>query len=210
MYTRAASQYARVPACSITDFWRRWHISLSSWFRDYIYIPLGGNRRGTARWIRNILAVWALTGLWHGASWNFVLWGLYYASFLLLEKFLLHRVSEKLPRVINWLFTFIVVMVGWVIFELTDLSVLLQVLKQMFCYGPTEWLDLISQNSDILLAVLYIPVGMLLSFPVARKLFSTEDGPAVPVQNIICLVLFVLCVIYLISSVYNPFIYFRF
>ena len=99
---------------SATEFWRRWHISLSTWFRDYIYIPLGGNRVDRARWVRNILIVWILTGFWHGAQWNFILWGLYYAAFLLLEKLFLAKLLARLPVVVRWLYAFFVVDLGWV------------------------------------------------------------------------------------------------
>ena len=101
---------------SVTEFWRRWHISLSTWFRDYVYIPLGGNRVNKFKWIRNIILVWLLTGLWHGAAWNFIIWGIYYGLLLLFEKLFLNKLLNKLPSIINWLYTFIIVMIGWMIF----------------------------------------------------------------------------------------------
>lgn len=104
---------------SITEFWRRWHISLSSWFRDYIYIPLGGNRTKKTRWMLNIVIVWGLTGLWHGAEWNFVIWGLYYAVLLLLEKLLLADILKKLPKILSWMYAMFFVIIGWVIFNST-------------------------------------------------------------------------------------------
>ncbi|MEI3251446.1 MAG: MBOAT family O-acyltransferase [Candidatus Gastranaerophilaceae bacterium] len=102
---------------SVTEFWRRWHISLSTWFRDYVYIPLGGNRVNKFKWIRNIILVWLLTGLWHGAAWNFIIWGIYYGLLLLFEKLFLNKLLNKLPSIINWLYTFIIVMIGWMIFN---------------------------------------------------------------------------------------------
>ena len=120
-------------ALSITDFWRRWHISLSTWFRDYVYIPLGGNRVKKSRWIRNILVVWALTGFWHGAQWNFLFWGLYYGLLLLAEKLFLGRLLERLPKAVRWLYTAFFVLIGWVLFNLTDFPSLCHALKLMFC-----------------------------------------------------------------------------
>lgn len=99
---------------SVTEFWRRWHISLSTWFKEYLYIPLGGNRKGKFRQVINLLIVWSLTGLWHGAAWNFVAWGLYYGILLILEKFVLNKLRAKLPKAVNWLTTFIIVIIGWV------------------------------------------------------------------------------------------------
>ena len=105
---------------SVTEFWRRWHISLSTWFRDYVYIPLGGNRVSRGKWVRNILVVWGLTGLWHGADWNFLLWGLYYGVLLLIEKLWLGKYLERLPKALRWLLCMVIVCIGWVMFNLTD------------------------------------------------------------------------------------------
>ena len=121
-------------AKSITDFWRRWHISLSSWFRDYIYIPLGGNRVSKLKWIRNICVVWLLTGLWHGASWNFVLWGAYFAIILLIEKIFLLKFIEKSPKIIQWLYAIFLIMLGWVIFRCESMELMKNVLSKMFVY----------------------------------------------------------------------------
>ena len=117
---------------SITEFWRRWHITLSSWFRDYIYIPLGGNRKGLPKQIRNILIVWALTGAWHGASWNFVLWGLYFGVILIIEKLFMLKVLEKLPNFFRHLYTMFLVLISWVIFAFEDLSQMGTYLSTMF------------------------------------------------------------------------------
>ena len=110
---------------SITDFWRRWHMSLSSFFRDYVYIPLGGNRVNKFKWIRNIIIVWALTGLWHGASWNFIIWGLYFAVILLLEKLLLQKLLNKIPKIFRWLYSFILINIGWIIFRADNMNLLI-------------------------------------------------------------------------------------
>ena len=131
---------------SVTEFWRRWHISLSTWFRDYVYIPLGGNRVNKFKWIRNIILVWLLTGLWHGAAWNFIIWGIYYGLLLLFEKLFLNKLLNKLPSIINWLYTFIIVMIGWMIFRSNSLNELLLFIKTMFVYKQTDWLTILADN----------------------------------------------------------------
>ena len=195
---------------SITEFWRRWHISLSSWFRDYVYIPLGGNRGGKAKWLRNIMVVWMLTGIWHGAEWNFVLWGLYYGVLLIAEKLWLGRYIEKLPKVLSWLYTFIIVNVGWVIFNLTDFSQMALALRMMFTPHATQWLEMFASEISITRAYLFIPLGLICSLPL-RKLFKpakTAFGELL-YSGTLALILGI-CVMYTVSSGYNPFIYFRF
>jgi len=197
-------------ARSITDFWRRWHISLSTWFRDYIYIPLGGNRVKQSRWIVNLLIVWGLTGFWHGAQWNFIFWGLYYGVLLLAEKLFLHKLLDKLPKVVQWLYTMFIVIVGWVLFNLTDPAALFGALRQMFTLQPTNWLAVFAADTDILFALLWIPLGLLLMFPLGAKL-PKKDTLAAEVFSMFCYgVLLVLCIVFIVSSSYNPFIYFRF
>ena len=190
-------------ALSITDFWRRWHISLSTWFRDYIYIPLGGSRVSRGRHIRNILIVWGLTGFWHGASWNFLLWGLYYGLLLLLEKFLLQRHLEKLPRFCCWLYTMVLVLIGWVLFNRTDFAQLALTLKTMFTAVPTDWIGAVAANSQLLLGLVYLPLGVLACLPWKLQLPRW-------LRYSLCLGLLGVCVILILSSSYNPFIYFRF
>lgn len=196
-------------ARSVTEFWRRWHISLSQWFRDYIYIPLGGNRVSKPRWILNILLVWGLTGLWHGSNWNFVLWGLYFALLLVIEKLFLGRLLEKLPGIVGWVYTFIIVNVSWVIFNLVDFPQMLNALRMMFVYSPTYIDAAISENSSIITALFYLPIAFLVSFPIVPWLKKLLNPPEF-VQNIFYLALFLLCLVYVISSTFNPFIYFRF
>ena len=197
-------------ARSITDFWRRWHISLSTWFRDYIYIPLGGNRVKQSRWIINLLIVWGLTGFWHGAQWNFIFWGLYYGALLLLEKLFLQKVLDKLPAVLRWLYTMFIVVIGWVLFNLTDPTVLFGALRQMFTLQPTNWLAVFAANTDILFALLWMPLGLLFMFPLSAKL-PKKDTLVAEVFSMFCYgVLLVLCIVFIVSSSYNPFIYFRF
>lgn len=195
---------------SVTEFWRRWHISLSSWFRDYVYIPLGGNRVSKPRWLFNIMVVWMLTGFWHGAEWNFLLWGLYYGLLLILEKLVLPPLLERLPKFLSWLYTFFIVNVGWVIFNITDFARLRSVLAVMFSFRPTAWLDMFSANVTVSWALLYIPLGLVCCLPWRAP---RREPRGVLGELFSCGVYFALlavCVMYLISSTYNPFIYFRF
>ena len=195
---------------SATEFWRRWHISLSSWFRDYIYIPLGGSRVGKSKWVRNILVVWGLTGFWHGAEWNFILWGLYYAALLMIEKFFLGRLLEKLPSFFRWLYAFFVVNLGWVLFNRTDFTDLSHALHTMFVWQQTSLAQVISADSDILLALVFLPLAFLFSFPVAKKLPKPKGLAGAVVEDVVYGALFLLSILSIVSSVYNPFIYFRF
>lgn len=201
-------------ALSITDFWRRWHISLSTWFRDYVYIPLGGNRVGRWRQARNLLIVWGLTGLWHGAQWNFLLWGIYYGLLLLLEKLVPEKFLERLPRVLRWCCTFFLVLLGWVLFEFTELPQLFRALQVMFSFRATQWMQVLTRSSSLLWALFYLPLGLLFLFPAAKKWtqrFPWKDTPAFSLaRDLGYLALFGLSVMYIISSTYNPFIYFRF
>ena len=195
---------------SATEFWRRWHISLSSWFRDYIYIPLGGSRVSKAKWVRNILVVWGLTGFWHGAEWNFIFWGLYYAALLVLEKFFLGRLLEKLPVVVQWLYAFLVVNLGWVLFNLVDFATLTQALHTMFVWQSTDLTQVLAADSDILFGLLYLPLCFLFSFPIFQKIPKKETPLWVLAEDVLYGLLFLLCILFIVSSVYNPFIYFRF
>ena len=197
-------------AQSVTGFWRRWHISLSSWFRDYVYIPLGGSRVSRGRWVLNILVVWGLTGFWHGASWNFLLWGLYYAALLVLEKLALGRLLDRLPAAVRWLYTFLTVVVGWVIFNLTDFTQMAAALASMFTYRPTDWLGAVAENSEILRAVYCLPLGFVCMLPIAKWVKLPDNAGVRAASNLVCLGLAAACVIAIISSAYNPFIYFRF
>ena len=197
-------------ATSVTDFWRRWHISLSSWFRDYIYIPLGGNRVSKPRRIFNILVVWGLTGFWHGAQWNFLRWGLYYAVLLLLEKLLLHRLLEKLPRFFGWLYTFVAVLVGWVFFNQTDLAVAAASLGQMFAFRFPPFSEAILANSTVLNAFLYLPLGLICCLPWVKKWRLKSTPTTDLLLNVVSVVLLVVSLLFISGSTYNPFIYFRF
>ncbi len=183
-------------SASITEFWRRWHISLSTWFKEYVYIPLGGNRKGLARQIFNILVVWLLTGLWHGASWNFVLWGGYYAALLILEKCWLLKAGEKLPLVLRRMLTMVLVMLGWALFYFENLGALGAFLGQLFTAVPSAGI------------AFYLPVtalGCLCATPALKRVKLPDT-----VRWGLCVVLLLLCVASLARQSYNPFIYFRF
>lgn len=196
---------------SITDFWRRWHISLSSWFRDYVYIPLGGNRVPKGRWILNILIVWALTGLWHGAQWNFVLWGLYYAFFLLLEKLFLGKYLQKIPSFFQWAYAMFFTLIGWVLFNLTDFSAMLHALKTMFVYTSTDWGAVLGADISVFSALFFLPISILSCFPIAHKWKMKDDTIAkASFVNLAYVALLAFRILYIVSSSFNPFIYFRF
>jgi alginate O-acetyltransferase complex protein AlgI len=195
---------------SITEFWRRWHISLSSWFRDYIYIPLGGNRVKKARWLFNICVVWALTGFWHGAQWNFLLWGVYYAAILIVEKLFLQKLLNKLPSVLSWLYAMVLVLIGWVIFNTTDISQLFSALGHMFSFQNTSLTTAVIADVTILNAFIYIPAGLVCMLPWEKKIHIKETAVTELLKNVVCLGLLAACVVFILSSYYNPFIYFRF
>ncbi|MDO5424720.1 MAG: MBOAT family protein [Eubacteriales bacterium] len=203
-------------AKSITEFWRRWHISLSSWFREYIYIPLGGNRRGAARQIRNILVVWLLTGIWHGASWNYVLWGVYYGILLILEKFVFKNALKKLPGVLRNVYTMVLVILGWVIFKCEDLSYCLSYLRAMFGgFGQQligeESLYLLG-NYGVLLVILLFACTMIPKKIAGRVMGRL--GEASWIGTLLKAVwyagIFIISLAYLVDATYNPFLYFRF
>ncbi len=203
-------------AISVQDFWRRWHISLSTFFRDYVYIPLGGSRQSTLIYVRNMIVVWFLTGLWHGASWNFILWGLYYLVFLLLEKFV---IRQRIPNGWNVFYTLSVVFVGWILFRYQDLTMLKDVFAGMFGLASNGWFSysvLTSFLSNLFLIGAAVIGCTNLSVWVERilaraaltnrfcfVLYSWE-------QMLLPVVLLILSILALIGDVYNPFLYFQF
>ncbi len=188
---------------SITEFWRRWHMTLGSFFREYVYIPLGGNRNGKARQYLNLLIVWALTGFWHGAEWNFILWGLYFFVFLVLEKAFLLKFLEK-HKIFSHIYLIFLILVGWAIFQITDMAQLGLFLQRMFAFDfSLDWLYYLRNYAVILL------IGILFSTPLPEKLYKRlEHLRLVPV--LVCGVILVVCVAYLVDASYNPFLYFRF
>ena len=200
-------------AKSITDFWRRWHISLSSWFRDYVYIPLGGSRVKKIINIRNILIVWMLTGLWHGASWNFVLWGAYYGVLLILEKFVLKKYIDKLPGFLKHLYTIILILIGWLIFAFEDMTLLINYFKTMIGLNG-KFIDstfiYYFTNHFIILVI-----ATIFSMPVMKMIEKFLKNKKYPwfkfsITMIIYVILLIITIAYLVSDTYNPFLYFRF
>ena len=195
---------------SITEFWRRWHMTLGAWFREYLYIPLGGNRKGVVRQIFNLFIVWFLTGLWHGAGWNFILWGLYYFVLLVLEKFVLRGVLERLPAIVQHLYALFFVVVGWVIFACDDMGLLGSYLKALFGVGVPAGNALALYEWDIQAPFLVILLIAATTIPVriAKQLTREEQRP--PLLMVYTVVLLVLSLAFLVSGSYNPFLYFRF
>jgi len=194
-------------AQSITEFWRRWHISLSSWFKQYLYIPLGGNRKGKIRTYINLIIVFFATGLWHGASWNFVLWGLFHGFFMLIERIKLKELLDKNKfKVLNHIYTLAVVMFGWVFFRADGLRRALRYIKVLFTGGLIDGLEL----SNIINFKLYLvlAIAILFSGPIQKLL--PKKGKRRVLEPVGVFVLMLLCIMTLVSNTYNPFIYFRF
>lgn len=199
---------------SITEFWSRWHISLSTWFKEYVYIPLGGNRKGKLKQIRNIFIVWMLTGLWHGASYNFVLWGIYYGICLIIEKFFLKKILDKLPAVIGHIYTLLIVVFGWMLFAFTDTSMLFAYLGSMFGANgiiDSNFIYTITTNAVflVILTIASTPIATRIGKAIEKKLSGKEKMFSI-LEIIWYLAIFILSVAYLVDSTYNPFIYFRF
>lgn len=193
---------------SITEFWNRWHISLSTWFKEYVYIPLGGNRKGPAKQIRNIMIVWLLTGIWHGAGWNFLLWGLYFGILLLLEKLVLKPVLERLPKWLQNVYTMVLVLFGWVLFAHEDMAAGLAYFRQMLGMDSIAWF---SQRTAYLL-VSWLPLFVICgvgSTSLPKRLTEEYHVP-MAVRMAVLAGLFLLITAYLVDASYNPFLYFRF
>ncbi len=197
---------------SITDFWRRWHITLSTWFKEYLYIPLGGNRRGLARQALNLLIVWSLTGFWHGAGWNFVMWGLYYFVILFIEKLFLLKALNKLPKFFRHVYALLLIIIGWVIFASDDVSVLLPYLGSMFgANGAIGGMDVYTLLTKAVLLI----ICCIASTELPKKLFLSAAGAmnekaAFTLKSVLMIALLALSMILLIGDSYNPFLYFRF
>lgn len=203
---------------SITEFWRRWHMSLSSWFKEYVYVPLGGNRKGLPRQIFNIAVVWALTGLWHGASWNFVAWGIYFGVILILEKLWILKWLEKCPVCVGHLYSLVLIVLGWVIFALTDFSQMKEYLLMMFG-GASAFIDsdfkyLAWSRIWVLIACAIgsTPLVKLVCERIAGGLSSVRNGDVWlgALETAVLLGILALSIAFLVSGSYNPFLYFRF
>ncbi|MEG0778572.1 MAG: MBOAT family protein [Oscillospiraceae bacterium] len=195
---------------SITEFWRRWHISLGTWFRDYVYIPLGGNRKGKNRQLLNILIVWSLTGFWHGANWTFLLWGMYYAAFLIIEKLFLLEKLEKWHPAVGHIYTLVVVVFGWVIFQLNTLTQCGNYYKAMLGFGSGGFFAPTDGYYFLSFAIMFI-IAIIAATPLSKKLFDKlpEKLRAVATPILVVLVLIV-STAYLVDATYNPFLYFKF
>lgn len=197
-------------AKSITDFWRRWHISLSTWFKEYVYIPLGGNRKGVKRQILNLLIVWGLTGLWHGAAYNFVLWGLYYGLLLILEKFVLKKFLDRLPSFVQHIYTLFIVIIGWGLFYFTDVVQLGEFMADLFNFGNgicgDQAFNLIMSNLPMLI------IAAVASTPLATMLYTRFEHTRfmwIP-ETLYCMGVLAVSTASLVNQSYNPFLYFRF
>ena len=192
---------------SITDYWRRWHISLSSFFRDYVYIPLGGNRVSKLRNIFNIFIVWFLTGLWHGASWNFVLWGLYFFVILIIEKFALKDILKKLPNFWQHVYTMSLVVISFIIFYFTDISLLKTAFISLFGFNGLGNINIFFhlQIFKVRTIIIFV-IGVIASTPLLKNIFTKNEN----VKDIVLIILFIISIICILASSYNPFIYFRF
>lgn len=197
-------------AKSITDFWRRWHISLSTWFKEYVYIPLGGNRKGVKRQILNLLIVWGLTGLWHGAAYNFVLWGLYYGLLLILEKFVLKKFLDRLPSFIQHIYTLFIIIIGWGLFYFTDVGQLGEFMVDLFNFGNgicgNQAFNLIMSNLPMLI------IAAVASTPLATTLYTRFEHTRfmwIP-ETLYCMGVLAVSTASLVNQSYNPFLYFRF
>ncbi|MCI8766805.1 MBOAT family protein [Lachnospiraceae bacterium] len=200
---------------SITEFWRRWHISLSTWFREYVYIPLGGNRCGGQRNMVNLILVWALTGLWHGAEWNFLFWGLYYGVLLILEKHVWGALMDRLPGVIQHIYTFVLVMVGWVFFFSPDLGSALDYIGMMFGMGASALADrqaVFLLTTHWLLFLLCILGSSSIGWTILRAFMeSYKKGRTQRIMScVIYMGIFLVSVAFLVTETFNPFLYFRF
>ena len=188
---------------SITEFWRRWHISLGYWFRDYVYIPLGGNRKGKSRWVLNIFIVWFLTGLWHGASYNFIAWGLYFGILLMFEKLFLSKILEKMPNIFRHLYVILIVIISWIIFELSSLSSIYNYIGLMF--NNNVFMDEIFLYYFIPNIIL-LCMAILSCTPIIKKILYRYEY----LKILFIIIGLILCTSFLIDASFNPFLYFRF
>ncbi len=204
-------------AASVKDFWHRWHISLSTWFKEYVYIPLGGNRKGLPRQIINILIVWMLTGIWHGAGWNFLFWGLWFALFLILEKLFLGELLKNAPVVFGRVYTLAVVLISWVFFALEKPGEILAYLQAMFGLNGVGLVNskaLFLGNEYLVLLVIALIACLPLGNHLVHALRSSKTGPAMALyrlgEKVIPAALLILSIAYIVDASYNPFLYFRF
>ena len=200
-------------ATSVQDFWRKWHISLSQWFRDYLYIPLGGNRVDKNTYIRNIFIVWFCTGLWHGANWTFILWGLYYGCLLLLEKFFLREKLEKLPKPISHIYTLLVLLIGWVFFMSPNITTAFSTLGKMISIGTTTFANNQAKfmlKSYFLLFILAILLSTKVYDRIQIFVYNQYKMKAVYTTWTIYMILIIVCIAFIVGGTYHSFLYFAF
>lgn len=211
-------------AVSITDFWTRWHMSLSSWFKEYVYIPLGGNRKGIRRQLLNILIVWSLTGIWHGAGVNFLLWGMWFALFLILEKLVLGKVLKRLPRFAGWIYTMLIVLISWCFFSLEKADSIFVFLRAMFGRGAAGFVDdkalyMLSNYRSLFLILIVAAIPFCKKAAERMRAYCTgfegKKGTVLEVTWTVVEILFLMAVLVLsiagiVDASYNPFLYFRF
>lgn len=197
---------------SITEFWRRWHISLGAWFRDYVYIPLGGSRAGRNKTIRNLLVVWLLTGIWHGADWSFFAWGVYYGILLVLEKFVLHGLAERLPKVLQHIFTVILVVIGWVFFFSDSLGSAAAYLGSMFGFGAGGFDSsaLYYLGNSWLILLISIVAALPFVSRILTKLYHRKGQLAIVLSVVVFGILLLLCIASMMNDTYSTFLYFQF
>ena len=202
---------------SITEFWRRWHMTLSSWFKEYVYIPLGGNRKGLKRQLVNILIVWTLTGIWHGAGWNFLMWGLWFAFWLIMEKLFLKKILSALPGIVANIYTMLIVIFGWVFFAIENGTQAWNYLKIMLGMGSAGWIQNAALFDGVENIVLFV-VAVIGSTPVfawiGGKMVKSTTGWGIAqwrfLDKLIPAILLIASIAYIVDATYNPFLYFRF
>ncbi|EZH72087.1 alginate O-acetyltransferase [Aquimarina atlantica] len=198
---------------SIQEFWRRWHISLSTWFKDYLYIPLGGNRKGKYRTYVNLFIVFFITGLWHGSEWNFVIWGLFHGVFIVIERIGFNKILEKAWKPLRHLYTLLIILVGWVLFRADTLEQAIKYLKTMFMYSEgnasvNDFITYFNYNTELLLTCILALIFAIPTYPYFEK--RLKNPKLLPFRYINILILLILSIIYIAADSYNPFIYFRF
>ncbi|KGM96896.1 alginate regulatory protein [Clostridium novyi A str. 4552] len=198
---------------SVTEFWRRWHISLGAWFREYVYIPLGGNKKGDLKQYRNLFVVWFLTGLWHGASWNFVLWGLYFGIFVTLEKIFILRWLEKSPKFVAHIYTMFLVIIGWGLFEFEDMSACISFIGVMFGFGKNVIINTQAMYYMYTNWILFV-ILIVCSTPLPMKIISFIKKKLSKTSSLVLpfgyLIIIFISTAYLVNDTYNPFLYFKF
>lgn len=199
---------------SIREFWTRWHISLTNWFRDYVYIPLGGNRQRNSRTYMNLSIVFILTGLWHGATWGFVFWGVFHGAFMVIERLFLGNTLKKIPSVLSWIYTVLVVMIGWVFFRIENFATALDFLGTMFSFQTEGEIAVQFLNYNMIITLL---IAIIFATPIYPLMMKMMTGCSIIDQtltfirvNIVIPVLFFYSIVMICASTYNPFIYFRF